>query len=153
MADHGHEAHAHAAHGEEHGHGGAGIYVLITVALCVLTLGSFLTYFDFWRDKVDIVSSRMMMMAIAVSKASLVMLFFMHLKWEAAWKYVLTIPSMIMAVFLMVALIPDVGLRENRYSEERTARAAAPAVYGQTAHDTNHDPKKPQLPSSKKGDK
>ena len=39
------------------------------------------------------------------------MLFFMHLIWEADWKYVLTIPASIMSVFLVLALIPDIGMR------------------------------------------
>jgi hypothetical protein len=39
------------------------------------------------------------------------MLFFMHLKYEADWKYVLTIPATFMSVFLVLALIPDVGRR------------------------------------------
>ena len=34
------------------------------------------------------------------TKAMLVMLFFMHVKYEANWKYVLTIPAGCMAIFL-----------------------------------------------------
>ena len=54
------------------------------------------------------------MMAVSCAKASLVMLFFMHLKYEANWKYVLTIPAGIMAIFLMLALVPDVKWRYER---------------------------------------
>jgi cytochrome c oxidase subunit 4 len=54
----------------------------------------------------------------------LVILFFMHLKWEANWKYVLTIPAMMMSVFLVCMLIPDVGMRQKKYSEERLIHAA-----------------------------
>ena len=54
----------------------------------------------------------------------LVIMFFMHLKWEANWKYVLTIPSMMMSVFLVCMLVPDVGMRIKRYSEERIIHAA-----------------------------
>ena len=47
----------------------------------------------------------------------------MHLKYEADWKYVLTIPASIMSMFLLLALVPDVGMRVRRYSEEpRRAR-------------------------------
>ena len=38
------------------------------------------------------------------------MLFFMHLIWEANWKYVLTFPAALMCVFLVLMLVPDVGL-------------------------------------------
>ena len=55
----------------------------------------------------------------------LVILFFMHLLWEANWKYVLTIPAAMMSCFLVLMLIPDVGLRGNWYSEERVVHAAA----------------------------
>jgi hypothetical protein len=37
---------------------------------------------------------------------------------------VLTIPPAIMAVFLMLALVPDIGLRGRKYSPEREARMA-----------------------------
>ena len=48
---------------------------------------------------------------IATIKATLVILFFMHVKYEASWKYVLTIPASIMSIFLVLALVPDVGRR------------------------------------------
>lgn len=113
MSDHGHND-----------HGGLGKYFAVAVMLCMLTTASFLTYFPFWHDTFSKPTSWTFMLAVAVTKASLVMMFFMHLKWEAAWKYVLTIPSIIMAMFLMLALVPDVGMRISRESEERAARAA-----------------------------
>ena len=64
------------------------------------------------------------MMAISCAKALLVMLFFMHLIWEANWKYVLTIPASIMSIFLLVMLTPDIMYRTDRYSEERWRHAA-----------------------------
>jgi hypothetical protein len=41
----------------------------------------------------------------------LVILFFMHLKWEANWKWILTVPASLMSMLLVLALVPDVGLR------------------------------------------
>lgn len=115
MSDHGHDD-----------HGGTGKYFAIAGMLCVLTTASFLTYFPFWKSTFgeDSWVAWIFMMAVAVTKASLVMMFFMHLKWEAAWKYVLTIPSIIMAIFLMLALVPDVGLRLTRQTEEREAHSS-----------------------------
>lgn len=92
--------------------------------LCVLTALSFCTYFDFWKHNVPERSGWTMMMAVAVCKALLVALFFMHLRWEAAWKYVLTLPTLLMAAILIVALIPDFGLRLRRYDAARKAAAA-----------------------------
>ena len=49
-------------------------------------------------------------MAVSCTKAMLVILFFMHLKWEANWKWVLTVPASLMSMLLVLALVPDVGL-------------------------------------------
>ena len=64
----------------------------------------------------------------ADAKALLVMLFFMHLLWEANWKYVLTIPASIMSVFLLLMLFPDIKMRTKHYAEERWLYAATPAT-------------------------
>ena len=64
------------------------------------------------------------MMGVSCVKAMLVILFFMHLLWEANWKFVLTIPAAMMSLFLVLMLIPDVGNRGTQYSEERTVYAA-----------------------------
>jgi len=86
-----------------------------------------------------------MMMAVSCAKAMLVILFFMHLMWEANWKYVLTIPSAMMSIFLLLMLVPDIGRRTDRYSEERWLYSAQPrekankdaADHGHSDH--NHD--------------
>ena len=57
---------------------------------------------------------------------TLVILFFMHVKYEANWKYVLTIPAAFMSIFLICALVPDVGLRGHWISEEASDNMAAP---------------------------
>ena len=106
-------------------HGGFGKYYAVFAALCVLTSASFMTYSDAWNDmfETDQVGWAFMM-AVSCTKASLVILFFMHLKYEANWKYVLTIPAGMMSIFLMLMLVPDVGLRRDHYTKQRDARAA-----------------------------
>src|SRR4051794_11884530 len=127
-----HEDHQETGHDshDEIDHGGIGKYLLVFAALCILTMCSFLTYFDFWRAHVSVHASRALMMAVSCTKAMLVIMFFMHLMWEANWKWVLTIPATFMSVFLMLMLVPDVGWRINngyaRYSEERWVYAADP---------------------------
>jgi cytochrome c oxidase subunit IV len=120
----GHDSHDDGAHG------GTGKYLVVFVALCVLTMCSFLTYFDFWREHVSTHASRALMMAVSCTKAMLVIMFFMHLLWEANWKWVLTIPASFMSIFLMLMLVPDVGMRQNNgyahYSEERLLYAPDP---------------------------
>lgn len=50
-----------------------------------------------------------LVMAVASAKAMCVMAFFMHLKFEGNWKYVLLAPTTILAIGLPLALFPDVG--------------------------------------------
>jgi len=114
--------HASEAHGD---HGGMGKYLAVFVALCVLTGASFFTYSSLWPFHRTPAVGWSFMMAVSCTKAALVMLFFMHLKWEANWKYVLTIPPAIMAIFIMLALVPDIGLRYRLASPERRAAAGA----------------------------
>jgi cytochrome c oxidase subunit 4 len=130
MSDHEHHSEpGHDSHEHEH-HGGNAKYLIVFAALCVLTLGSFLTYFEFWRNHVPSEASRALMMAISCTKAMLVIMFFMHLLWEANWKWVLTIPATFMSVFLMFMLVPDIGWRIDngyaRYSRARWLFAANP---------------------------
>ena len=66
------------------------------------------------------------MMAVSCCKAALVILFFMHVKYEANWKYVLTIPAGLMSIFLMLMLVPDIGLRYRTATEERKKHMAVP---------------------------
>jgi hypothetical protein len=65
----------------------------------------------------------------------LVILFFMHVKYEANWKYVLTIPAGMMSIFLMLMLVPDVGLRLHHASQERLLHMAKPATVAADASD------------------
>ncbi|MFI4874159.1 MAG: cytochrome C oxidase subunit IV family protein [Blastopirellula sp. JB062] len=111
------DSHDHADH--EHDHGGTGKYWLVFAALCGLTLCSFLTYFEMWHNTIPVSVSRAFMMAVSCSKALLVMAFFMHLIWEANWKWVLTVPAAMMSIFLVCMLIPDIGYRTSHYSSHR----------------------------------
>ena len=65
------------------------------------------------------------MITVSCVKAFLVITFFMHLKWEVGtWKWVLTVPASIMSLFLILMLVPDIGLRTHHYTDERSDRAA-----------------------------
>ncbi|RLS30057.1 MAG: hypothetical protein DWH79_11105 [Planctomycetota bacterium] len=123
---HGEEGHADADHGHE-SHGGLGLYLAVFAALCLLTTMSFLTYSSVWpwRDQPHV--GWAFMMAVSCTKAMLVVLFFMHVRWEANWKYVLTIPAAMMAIFLALMLVPDVGMRNRMVSQERALHMARPS--------------------------
>ena len=97
-------------------------YLMVFGTLLVLTLVTVgVSYLDLPEFETVIVA-----LVIATTKAALVAMFFMHLKYEADWKYVLTVPASIMSVLLILALVPDVLLRVHKYSEERKMHAAEP---------------------------
>ena len=115
---HGTPGHGDESHGHE-SHGGIGTYMMVFLALCGLTTMSFFTYSSAWpwRDQPQV--GWAFMMAVSCTKAMLVVLFFMHVLWEANWKYVLTIPAAMMAIFLALMLVPDIGLRTRMVAQER----------------------------------
>ena len=133
------ETHSHDQHSEDdHSHAGTGTYLTVFGVLVVLTAASFALGNSSIMDNSPGVGWAGMM-AISCGKAMLVILFFMHLKWEANWKYVLTIPALMMSVFIVCMLTPDIGFRQLKYSRERKWHSATPAVHEK--HDTHaeHD--------------
>ena len=136
------ESAEHEHHQDDHSHGSLGLYLSVFVGLCVLTLISYLIGNSPIKESARLVHM-VGMILVSCAKASLVMLFFMHLKWEASWKYVLTIPASIMAIFLILMLIPDVGRRYKNYSQERLIHAADLRVndkdHGAADHSDDHN--------------
>ena len=115
-----------------------GIFVAIFLMLCGLT------GLSFWIANSHLMDNRMIgwcaMLSVSVAKALLVILFFMHLWWERAWKFVLTVPALIMGVLLVMLLVPDVGFRTESYSNERRSHAPEAQVeqqIGPTENATN----------------
>jgi cytochrome c oxidase subunit IV len=138
MTNHSHSDQAPDAHAD-HGHGGVGKYVMVFIALLVLTGISFAVgSSESLRDNSP-GAMMAMMMAVSCAKAMLVILFFMHMLWEANWKYVLTIPASMMSIFLLLMLVPDIGRRTDRYAEERWLHAAEPKQKA-AEHDPEHTP-------------
>jgi cytochrome c oxidase subunit 4 len=147
---HGHDGQSQGAHAHaEHGHAGIAQYVYVFLALCVLTSASFFTYSSYWPFHNQPAIGWTFMMAVSCTKALLVILFFMHVKYEANWKYVVTIPAGFMAIFLVLALVPDIGMRGRWLSEERQLYMAEPKQPGHNkvvqhdesaGHDAEHAP-------------
>lgn len=152
MADHTHSAHDDH-HDTHHSHGGLGKYVMVFVALCVLTLISFAVGNSQTLRENSPGTMWAMMMAVSCAKAMLVILFFMHLLWEANWKYVLTIPASMMSIFLLLMLVPDIGRRTARYAEERWLYAAEPRLEKQAGErSAETEPKHDHADDAKAGD-
>lgn len=51
------------------------------------------------------------LLVLAAIKAALVAWYFMHLKFEGKWVYLLIIPAIVLATVLVLALIPDQAMR------------------------------------------
>jgi cytochrome c oxidase subunit 4 len=78
-------------------------------------------------------------LSIASAKALFVMMYFMHLKFEGRWKYLLLSPTVILAIGLPMALLPDIGAHyytvdvpQDSGTTSVPAHAEAPAA--QNAH-------------------
>ncbi len=92
-------------HDDQGGHGHPN-YFLVFAALCCFTVMSILAdviTLPTYGVKVVVV------LAVATSKALCVMSWFMHLKYERGWKYVLLAPTTILALGLPLALTPDIA--------------------------------------------
>lgn len=126
----------------DHAHGGTRQYLMVFAALCVLTLISFVVGNSSLMET-HVKIGWALMMAVSCGKALLVIMFFMHLLWEANWKWVLTIPASMMSIFLVLMLVPDVGRRTHNYDEDRWLHSSKPASYdqsighGEASHDTD----------------
>ncbi len=76
----------------------------VLIALVVLTAVS-------WLSEVVNVGpplGTVLIYGVAIAKALCVLGFFMHLKYEKGWKWVLIVPPLVMAILLVFALVPDI---------------------------------------------
>ena len=121
MHDAPHEA--QESHGTPSIHGFHANYLMVFVALCVCTLISVAT------DLVHIPNRTVLavvVLAVAVAKALFVMAYFMHLKFEGRWKFVLLAPTMILAFGLPLALLPDIGMHYYQWTDAAEEGAGSP---------------------------
>jgi len=82
-------------------------YLVVFFVLCGFTaLSVVFDVMHFENHAVTIV----LVMAVAVAKALCVMMFFMHLKFEGNWKFVILAPVTILAIGLPLALMPDIAI-------------------------------------------
>jgi hypothetical protein len=84
-------------------------------------------------------------LAVAVCKALCVMMVFMHLQFERAWKYMLLAPTLILAATIPFALTPDIGTHYYvatypQIAEHEAQEAAKAAGHGDShGHGDGHD--------------
>ncbi|MCA8999901.1 MAG: cytochrome C oxidase subunit IV family protein [Planctomycetaceae bacterium] len=114
-------------------------YAMIFGALCVCTVISYAL--DSVPNSAILVTG---VLAIAVAKALFVMTYFMHLKFEGKWKFIILMPTAILAVGLMFALAPDMAMHyytsdvpQVRYGQSETGHAEhqdAPTSKSEESH-------------------
>jgi caa(3)-type oxidase subunit IV len=97
------------------------VFIVVFVMLCALTAMSFWIANSHLMD--NPLTGWIAMMGVSVAKAFLVITFFMHLWWEKRWKYVLTVPALLMGALLVILLIPDVADRVGTYTKTRSNHA------------------------------
>lgn len=81
----------------------------IGAALFVLTVATSMSLklqdLTFWKPMTNI----LFVLMISFAKASFVVAFFMHFKFEKQWKYFLCIPPLVLAVVIACSLLPDIA--------------------------------------------
>jgi cytochrome c oxidase subunit 4 len=83
-------------------------YLKVFAALAVLTAIEYY-YAAIFKNHFAILLTGLL--ALAVVKAGLVGWYFMHLKFEGNWVYIMIVPAMILATIIVLALCPDMVLK------------------------------------------
>ena len=99
-------------HHDEHTTGHHVWYFGVFLALCVLTgVSCMLDLFHISGARIGGINVVLaaLVLSVATAKALFVMMNFMHLRFEGRWKYLLLSPTVILALGLPLALLPDVG--------------------------------------------
>ena len=95
-------------------------YGKVWAILAVLTAVEYF-YALFFKDYFPVLV--LGLVSLALVKAGMVGWYFMHLKFEQKWVYILIIPACVMAVFLTLALSPDMAMKpvvEENPGEDET---------------------------------
>jgi cytochrome c oxidase subunit 4 len=67
------------------------------------------------------------LMVLALTKATLVGMFFMHLKFEGPWVYAFLAPAAFLAVTLVLMLVPDIAMKADRLTDPTGTPPPKPA--------------------------
>jgi cytochrome c oxidase subunit 4 len=93
----------------DHSHGPTfKIYVAIAVALAGFTIVSFVANNLVRKEILSAVAAFVIILGVAIVKATLVGMYYMHLKYEWGKLYFMIIPVFILAMMMMFVLMPDI---------------------------------------------
>lgn len=85
-------------------------YFVIFGALAIFTAVSFIVNEAVRHDVLGVYAGFVLILGVAICKAVLVGMFFMHLKIDWTRLYFVIVPVMLLAVMMMVVLLPDIVL-------------------------------------------
>lgn len=106
------EATATAPHADSAGDHAPAPYLKVFVYLLLLTVAEYFYAMAASRFGIPFPLLVLGLVVMALTKAVLVAMYFMHLKYEGRWVYLMVVPACLMAVILVVALVPDIGMHE-----------------------------------------
>ena len=113
---------------EEHEQEAHAPYLLVWFWLAILT-GVEYFYASGLKDFFTILLVGLLI--LAGIKAGLVGWYFMHLKFEGKWVYLMIVPAIILAAVLVLALVPDQALKPADIEQEETSSVLpADAAFG-----------------------
>jgi cytochrome c oxidase subunit 4 len=90
------------------------LYMAVAVALSGFTVASFVVNYFVREHGLPVVLGFMLILGVAVAKATLVGLYFMHLKYDWSRLYFMIVPAFIIATMMMIVLSPDIVLAWHR---------------------------------------
>jgi caa(3)-type oxidase subunit IV len=112
--EHGADGHADAAGHDDHGHHGPSMktYFVIFGALTIFTGVSFVANYLAHPDVkvITVYTSFAIIMGVALCKATLVGMYFMHLILDWGKVFLMIVPALVLGPMLMIVLLPDIVL-------------------------------------------
>jgi cytochrome c oxidase subunit IV len=95
----------------EHAESHVRTYLKVFVALLVFTILEYFYAKFASRFQFHIALLILGLMSLAIIKAALVGMYFMHLKFEGRWVYFMIVPAGVLATIFVLALYPDIGMQ------------------------------------------
>jgi cytochrome c oxidase subunit 4 len=106
-----------------HGHHGPTfkLYIVVALALAIFTIVSFIANQLVLQGNISSFMAFVIILGVAVVKATLVGMYYMHLKYEWGKLYFMIIPAFILATMMIVVLMPDILVAWHNDASEMPA--------------------------------
>jgi cytochrome c oxidase subunit 4 len=93
---------------------------VVALALAVFTLVSFIANQLVLQGNLAVFSAFVIILGVAIFKATLVGMYYMHLKYEWGKLYFMIIPAFILATMMIIVLMPDIVVAWHNEPPEMT---------------------------------